>query len=132
LQIGAVAETLSREEIGYLFPEPEFVEAAGVLEMINEPPEQLHEYSARLKLRLDEAARLDYARNEGRKEGRQEGRQEGEQKGRLEGEIIGRIAILQELLGVAEPTRSELLKYDSSQLNELVERLKFQLRARGQ
>lgn len=122
------AEHLTQDEIRDLFPEPEFAEAAGVLEMINQSPDQLHEYSARLKLRLDEAARLDYARHEGR----QEGRQEGEAKGRQEGKLIGRIATLQEILGVTEPSPDELSRYELSQLTELSERLQVQLRQRGQ
>ena len=38
------AETMSGPEILEFFREPEFVEAAGVLEMINQTPEQLQEY----------------------------------------------------------------------------------------
>jgi hypothetical protein len=62
----ASTETITQAEIVKLFPKPEFVEAAGVLEMINKTPERLREYHSRLKLQLDETARLEYARDEGR------------------------------------------------------------------
>jgi predicted transposase/invertase (TIGR01784 family) len=125
------AETMTEAEIRELFPEPEFVEAAGVLEMINKTPEQLHEYRSRLKLQLDETARLEYARDEGRQEGEATGLQKGRQEGRQEGEILGRIAILQELLGFSQPTREELSGYDLSQLMALAKQLQQQLSHRN-
>ena len=121
------AGTMTEAEIFELFPEPEFVEAAGVLEMINKTPEQLHEYRSRLKLQLDETARLEYARQEGRQEGLQEGERKGEQKG----ELIGRIATLQELLSISQPTREELSAYDLSRLADLAKQLQQQLNQRG-
>jgi hypothetical protein len=91
------------------------VEAIGVLKVINETPEKMHEYNARLKLQLDEAARMGYAM----------------EKGLQKGELIGRIVTLQELLGVTEPIRDELSFYEMSQLAELAEQLRLQLRTRG-
>jgi hypothetical protein len=115
------AESLSRNEIEDLFTEPEFTEAAGVLEMINQTPEQLEQYSARLKLRLDEAARLEYARNEGEEKGRREGRKQG---------LIQLIQTLQQLLDLPASTNDDLMKGDDQQLNQLSEELQQQLRSR--
>lgn len=121
------ADSLTQEEIEELFAEPEFAEAAGVLEMINKTPEQLEEYSARLKLRLDEAARLEYARNEGEEKGRQEGRQEGRKQGQIE-----LIQTLQRLLDLPASSAEQLSKCDDVQLNDLSEELQSQLRSRQQ
>ena len=109
------AEAMTEAEIRELFVEPEFVEAAGVLEMINQTPEQLLEYRARKKFQMDEIARLDYAREEGLEKG----------------EFIGQIGILQSILGISEPTREELLSYDLSQLTDLSNQLQQQLSSRG-
>jgi hypothetical protein len=111
----ANAGKMTEEEIREAFAEPEFVEAAGVLEMINQTPEQLLEYRARMKFQIDEIARLDYARLE------------GEQKG----ELIGRISLLQELLSISRPTREELSAFDLSQLEDLAKQLHQQFSHRG-
>lgn len=79
--------------------------------MIKQVPEQMGEYSARLKLRLDDAARLDYARTE------------GEEKGRKEGRLEGRILTLQQLLGVPESTPEELSNSNEAELTQLAEQL---------
>ena len=133
------AAQLTLEEIRRTFPAPEFTEAAGVLEMISNSPEQRMQYDARRKLQLDEAARIEYARDEGLKKGREEGREEGEllgrQKGELlgrqKGELLGRVAILQELLSISQPSCEELSTYDMSQLSELAKQLQQQLSRRG-
>ena len=91
--------------------------------MISQTPEQLNEYAARMKLRLDDAARIQYARQEGR----QEGIQEGEQRG----QFLGRIATLQEVLSLSNPTPEELSTYDVAQLTAVCEQLQQQLRQRG-
>ena len=58
-------DTLSVEDIPRLLPDPEFVEAAKVLNMIAQTPEQLMLYNARLKAQRDESGRLLQARLEG-------------------------------------------------------------------
>jgi hypothetical protein len=58
-------DTLSVEDIPRLLPDPEFVEAAKVLNMIAQTPEQLILYNARLKAQRDESGRLLQARLEG-------------------------------------------------------------------
>ena len=125
-------------EIRELFPEPEFAEAAGVLEMIKDNPDQMSDYISRLKYKLDEDWRIESTRaealREGRQEGRQEGREEGlkegELKGALRGELIGQIVILQELLEMTEPGREDLSNYDELQLQNLCSQLRLQLRSR--
>jgi predicted transposase/invertase (TIGR01784 family) len=52
------ADTLSVEDIPRLLPDPEFVEAAKVLNMIAQTPEQLMLYNARLKAQRDESGRI--------------------------------------------------------------------------
>ena len=118
---------MTAEEIRKLFPDPEFVEAVEVLEMIKQTPEKMHEYSARMKLRLDEAARLEYAREEGIERGREEGRGEGLEEGLEKGKIIGEIGLLQKILGIETPTSDELSNYNLPKLTALSRRLKKKL-----
>ena len=113
------ADKLTPAEIRRLFPDQEFSEAAGVLEMISRTPEQLMAYNARLKFQRDEVARILQARLEGR--------QEGEEIG----EARGRIVILQELLGQRVWTAEEFAKCAAAQLNALADQLQQQLRARN-
>ena len=129
------AHRLTPEEVRDIFPDTEFSEAAGVLEMISKSPEQKMVYESRLKFQRDEAARLDLAREEalreGRVEGRVEGFREGEAKGVARGELLGQIKLLKQLLNVAEPDANDLLDYDQAQLSEVVEDLQRRLRIRG-
>jgi len=106
-----------------LFPDHEFSEAAGVLEMISRTPEQLMAYNARLKFQRDEVAKIRQARLEGR--------QEGEEIGEARGEARGRIVILQEMLGQRVWTIEEFAQCDAAQLNALADQLQQQLRARN-
>lgn len=92
--------------------------------MINQTPEQLEQYRARMKFRMDEVAKLDYAREEGEKKGMQKGMQKGE--------LIGQIATLQSILETSTPSREELLTFDLAQLSELAKQFREQLRSRGQ
>ena len=125
------AEQLTPDEIRRLFPDEEIAEAAGVLEMICQTPEQRLLYNARLKFQRDEEARVLKAREDGLREGRQEGIREGEAKGR-QGRISGRSHRLAS--GIARRRsidREELASYDEAQLNDLEDQLQHQLRARG-
>ena len=136
------AENLTVAEIREMFPEPEFAEAAGVLEMIKDNPDQMSDYISRLKYKLDEGWRIESTRAEALKEGREEGIKEGKKEGikegikegrnvgLKEGELIGQIVILQELLGLTEPGREDLSNYDTIQLNDLCSQLRLQLRSR--
>jgi flagellar biosynthesis/type III secretory pathway protein FliH len=156
------ADRLSRDDVSRIFPDQEFAEAAGVLEMISKSPEEHRVYDMRLKFQRDEATRLaatqreiEVARVEGETKGRVEGLRDGETKGRVEGlrdgetkgrvegrveglregvqkgVLLGRISVLQELLGVAQPTADELSSFDENRLTELAEQLQTQLRNRN-
>ena len=119
---------MTMDEVRELFPEPEFAEVAGVLEVIKNNPDQMDNYISRLKYQLDDNWRLESTRSEALNEGRQEGRIEGLKEGEQKGELIGRIETLQEILGLAEPTRDELSGYDATQLSELCEQLRVRMR----
>jgi flagellar biosynthesis/type III secretory pathway protein FliH len=121
------ADKLTPEEIPRIFPDEEIAEAAGVLEMISQTPEQLMLYNARLKFQRDAEARLALAR----REGEAKGRQEGEARGEARGLKLGRITLLQELLGIRPSTVEELAGYDETVLNDMAEQLQHQLRSRG-
>ena len=122
------ADKLTPEDIRRLFPDEEIAEAAGVLEMISQTPEQLMLYNARLKFQRDAEGRLQKAREDGIREGEARGRQEGRQ----EGFLAGRIVLLQELLGIRPSTAEELVGYNDTQLHDLAEQLQHQLRSRGE
>ena len=130
------AQNLTRHDVARLFPDHEFSEAAGVLQMIARTPEQLALYDARLKFQRDEAAKLEGARlegkQEGKEEGREEGREEGEKKGLRKGELLGRILVLRELLEVQPLTRAELAAFSEDELSAMADDLQSQLRHRGQ
>ena len=113
------ADKLTSAEIRRLFPDQEFSEAAGVLEMISRTPEQLMAYNARLKFQRDEVAKMLQARRE------------GEEIGEARGEARGRIVILQELLGQHIWNAEDFAKCDAAQLNALANQLQQQLRARN-
>lgn len=110
------ADKLSLEQIRRLFPDKEFAEAAGVLEMISQTPEQYSLYNARLKFQRDEAARLTHAAIE------------GEARGEARGVRLGRIMLLQEQLGIRPSTIKELAACDDVQLNALEEQLRSRQR----
>jgi flagellar biosynthesis/type III secretory pathway protein FliH len=120
------AEQLTQSDISRLFPDEEIAEAAGVLEMISQTPEQRLLYNARLKFQRDEESRLRHARQEGESRGRQEGWQEGEARGLQ----IGRIPLLQEMLGQPPSTVEELAGCSHAQLNDMAEQLQRQLHSR--
>ena len=117
------AERLTPEEIHQLFPDQEFSEAAGVLEMISRTPEQLMAYNARLKFQRDEVAKIQLAR--------QEGEARGVEIGEARGIEIGRIKLLQEFLGQRVWTDEEFDACDAIQLTAMADQLHQQFRARN-
>jgi predicted transposase/invertase (TIGR01784 family) len=121
------ADKLTPAEIRRLFPDQEFSEAAGVLEMISKTPEQLLAYNARLKFQRDEAARMEQAALDGEARGREIGVEIGETRGRQ----IGRISLLQELLDKPVWTAEEFAACDTTKLNAMADQLQQQLRARN-
>jgi predicted transposase/invertase (TIGR01784 family) len=116
------ADKMSSADVRTLFPDVEISEAAGVLEMISQTPEQLMLYNARLKLQRDEVARILQARLEGE--------EIGEARGEARGLLIGRIILLQELLGQQLSTAEQFSDCDQAQLNEMADQLQQQLRSR--
>jgi flagellar biosynthesis/type III secretory pathway protein FliH len=136
------ADRLTLEDIPRLFPDPEFIEAAGILAMIAQTQEEFIAYHARLKAQRDESGRILQAKLDGRQEGREEGRQEG----RLEaleqaeamaaerearGELRGQITLLQWLLKEPVWTEREFAVCNEATLRELADALRTRLAASG-
>ena len=113
------AEHWEAEELATRLVEAEFREAAGVLEMISQSPEERQFYEARLKFLHDAEARLIAAREEGRVEGRS-----------VEGSMAGKIQLLQQLLGEEEASLQELLQRSHADLAHLLSTLQERLRSR--
>ena len=126
------AHRIDADELRRLLPEPEFHDALGVLEMISRTPDTRELYEARLKAKLDEEARLDHARTEGRTEGERIGLTRGEQIGLARGEQIGQIRLLEQLLGMAPTTSEELAKLSFEQLAAQLADLQRILRERSE
>ncbi|HUG69260.1 MAG TPA: PD-(D/E)XK nuclease family transposase [Pirellulaceae bacterium] len=133
----AILDVLARdaEDRRYNIEMQVFEEAAGVLEMISQSPEDRQFYEARMKFLHDEEARLIAAREEGREEGRVEGRVEGREEGREEGmargTLIGKIQTLEEIVGDSVTSTNDLQRHDSDQLVSLLAELQSRLRGRG-
>ncbi|MEI7699304.1 MAG: Rpn family recombination-promoting nuclease/putative transposase [Planctomycetia bacterium] len=124
------ADKLTAEDVRRLFPDDEIAEAAGVLQMISQTPEQLMLYNARLKFQRDAEARLQKAREDGLREGEVRGEARGEARGRMAGVLVGRIVLLQELLGLRACSPEELAGYNDQQLQDMAQQLQQQLRGR--
>ena len=126
------AHEYEADELLKLFPEEAFQAATRAIIQIAEKTEDKAMYDAREKANRDFQTAINSALQDGKLEGEQKGMLIGEEKGRQEGELIGRIVILQELLEIPEPTRDELSAFEMTQLAELAERLRLQLRSRGE
>ena len=113
----------TREELLSRLPDPVFIEAVGVLEMIARDPNQRRLYEDRVKFEMDERARLQTAEAKGKAEGLAEGR--------AEGAVSGRIQLLQELVGQVVSSASELSAKSLAELTEIEAKLQRQLRERG-
>ena len=87
--------------------------------MISKSPEDRQFYEARMKFLHDEEARLIAAREEGREEGT------------TQGTLIGRIQMLQEIIGDAVASISDLQQRSSDELSNLLANLQERLRSRG-
>lgn len=116
------ADLYTAEDLRALLPETPFREAIGVLEMIARNPEQRLAYDARLKYLRDEAARMEFARSEGR--------QEGERLGLEKGVMIGKIRVIEDLLGLPISDDASYASLDATQLIPRLEELQRQLRER--
>ena len=117
---------MTSEEIARLLVEAEFIEAAGVLEMIAQSPQERERYEARLKFERDQIWRIKTAKDEGI----QEGVAQGIEKGIERGKYLGQIPLLQSLLGLLETPSSELALMEPGELSNIASRLQTQLRDR--
>ncbi|MFN5052818.1 MAG: hypothetical protein ACK6D0_16875 [Planctomyces sp.] len=119
-------------------PQKEFTEAAKVLDMIAQTPEQLQEYNARLKAQRDEEARISFGRQQGLEIGEARGIEIGEARGIEIGEargirkglLQGQIVLLQQLLRLPVSTDEQLAALDLDQLNHMLAELQQQVARR--
>ena len=133
------ADQLTIEQVAQLFPDQEFSEAAGVLDMIARTPEQLQEYHDRLKARRDEEARILYGQQQGLEIGQARGIEIGEARG-IEigeargiekGQLRGQIVLLQQLLKQPVFSNDQLAACSAEQLSEVVADLRHRLELSG-
>ena len=129
------AQELTTEQLALLLPDQEFSEAAKVLDMIAQTPEQLQEYNARLKAQRDEEARIIHARQQGieigeargieigEARGIEIGEARGETRGLRRGLLQGQILQLQQLLCLPTSTDAEFAACDQDQLSQMLVRL---------
>ncbi|MFM7163663.1 MAG: PD-(D/E)XK nuclease family transposase, partial [Planctomycetaceae bacterium] len=140
------AQDLTTEQLAVLMPDKEFTEAAKVLDMIAQTPEQLQEYNARLKAQRDEEARIIFGRQQGLEIGEARGIEIGEARGIEIGEargieigeargeargirkglLQGQVVLLQQLLQVPVSTDEQLAAFDLDQLNHMLTQLQQQ------
>ncbi|MFN5977431.1 MAG: hypothetical protein ACK48U_23515 [Planctomyces sp.] len=111
-------------------PQKEFTEAAKVLDMIAQTPEQLQEYNARLKAQRDEEARIILGRQQGLEIGEARGIEIGEARGIRKGLLQGQIVLLQQLLRLPVSTDEQLAALDLDQLNHMLAELQQQVARR--
>ena len=141
------AQELTTEQVSLLFPDQEFIEAARVLDMIAQTPEQLHEYNARLKAQRDEEARILYAQQQGIeigeaigeargieigeargiKSGEARGIEIGEARGIRRG-LQGQILLLQQILKLPASTDEQFAACDIDHLTQLLTQLQQQFK----
>jgi predicted transposase/invertase (TIGR01784 family) len=132
------ADRINSNTLRQQLSQPVFDSALGVLEMIKRDPRWLSLYHRRLKLQMDERARIAYAEEEarskglveGRAEGRVEGRAEGRTEGEARGEQIGLIHGFQRILALAETPRDELAKLSLDSLSAMARELEQQYEAK--
>ena len=117
-------QELTTEQVSLLLPEQEFTEAARVLDMIAQTPEQLYEYNARLKAQRDEVARIMYARQQGIEIGEAIGEARGIRRGLLQGQIL----LLQQILKLPTSTDEQFAACDIDQLTQMLTQLQQQFK----
>jgi hypothetical protein len=113
-------QELTTEQVSLLLPEQEFTEAARVLDMIAQTPEQLYEYNARLKAQRDEEARIIYAQ--------QQGIEIGEARGIRRGLLQGQILLLQQMLKLPTCTDEQFAACDINHLTQMLTQLQQQFK----
>jgi hypothetical protein len=117
------AEMLTPDDVERLFPDQEIVEAAGVLEMISQTPEERRMYDARLKFQRDQHAFVEEAVEEAVEKARAQALREGV--------LIGQIQALQQILGLPQSTFEDVSIYSNPELVEIRDQLQIQLRDRN-
>jgi len=126
------AQELTTEQVSQLLPEQEFTEAARVLDMIAQTPEQLHEYNARLKAQRDEEARIIFAQQQGieigEARGEARGIEIGEARGIRRGLLQGQILLLQQMLKLPTSTDEQFAACDIDQLTQMLTQLQQQFK----
>ena len=125
-------QELTTEQVSLLLPDPEFTEAAKVLDMIAQTPEQLQEYNARVKAQRDEEARIIYAQQQGIQIGEARGIEIGEARGETRGIrrglLQGQILTLQQLLRLPTCTEEQFAACDIDQLTHMLTQLQQQFK----
>ena len=114
------AADLEADELKRLLPQPEFVKATGVVEMIAQTPQERLQYEARRKAELDFRSFVADARREGHEEGREQGHKLG---------LVEQVQLLQELLHESVATTADLMAQDNDALAQLCAELRGRLRA---
>ena len=114
------------DSLVHLLPEPAFHKATGVLEMIARSPNLRTLYDDEAKAELDRFSALKGAREEGEAIGRTEGRADGLQQGTW----IGKIAVLEQLLGLPETDTTALARRSLAELQQTVQDLQQRLSER--
>ena len=138
-------QELTTEQVSLLLPDPEFTEAAKVLDMIAQTPEQLQEYNARVKAQRDEEARIIYAQQQGieigeavgeargieigQARGIEIGEARGEARGIRRGLLQGQILQLQQLLRLPVCTDDQFAGCDIDQLSNMLAQLQQRFKA---
>lgn len=91
------------------------LDAFSAWEELSQTPESIIAYESRLKKIIDDEAKIDYARYQGREEGREEGRTKGKVEGKIDVILQGAknglsITTLAQITGFSEERVEEILK----------------------
>jgi len=115
------------EELLRLFPQAAFQQATRTITQIAQKTEDKTMYDAREKAIRDYQSAINSALHEGQ----QRGEQIGEQRGELRGALMGKIAILQDILGISPTDQESLRAVSIVELEELAANLQQTARSRS-
>ena len=118
-------------ELLKLFPDAAFQQATRTITEISQKTEDKAMYDAREKAIRDFQSAIHSAHREGRLEGKLEGKLEGEIEGERRGTLMGRIAVLQEILGIARTDENALRTMSLDDLTLLAAELQKTARGRS-
>ena len=125
-----ISQCSDKEKWLYFLLNAEFLEAAGVLAMVSQTPEERQFYEDRVKFLRDQNAQIQQARFEGMEEGLEQGLEKGLEKGIERGTLSGKIQLLQQLLGDSESSLSDLNDSSIAELSVQLQDLQNRLRTR--